>query len=128
MRERHWGRVVLSSGSANIADWSTRRRRGALAAWLKTAARAVAGDGVTLNGVLPGRIETPRIESLDRGRAERTGESVEAIRAQHLATIPAGRYGRPEELGSLVAYLSSERASYQTGTFTAVDGGLIAGL
>ena len=88
----------------------------------------MAGDGVTLNGVLPGRIETPRIESLDRGRAERTGESVEAIRAQHLATIPAGRYGRPEELGSLVAYLSSERASYQTGTFTAVDGGLIAGL
>jgi len=132
MRERRWGRVVaiLSSGVRQpIPDLVySNAGRGALAAWLKTTARAVAGDGVTLNGVLPGRIETPRIESLDRGRAERTGESVEAIRDQHIAAIPAGRYGRPEELGSLVAYLSSERASYQTGTFTAVDGGLIAGL
>ena len=45
-----------------------------------------------------------------------------------MATIPAGRYGDPAELGSLVAYLCSERAAYQTGTFTAVDGGLIVGL
>jgi 3-oxoacyl-[acyl-carrier protein] reductase len=132
MRERRWGRVVaiLSSGVRQpIADLVySNAGRGALAAWLKTTARAVAADGVTVNGVLPGRLDTPRIESLDRGRAERTGESVETIRAQHLAAIPAGRYGRPEELGSLVAYLSSERASYQTGTFTAVDGGLIVGL
>lgn len=132
MRERRWGRVVaiLSSGVRQpIPDLVySNAGRGALAAWLKTTARAVALDGVTVNGVLPGRIATPRIESLDRGRAERTGESVEAIRDQHIAATPAGRYGRPEELGSLVAYLSSERASYQTGTFTAVDGGLIAGL
>ena len=132
MRERRWGRIVaiLSSGVRQpIPDLVySNAGRGALMAWLKTTARSVAADGVTVNGVLPGRLETPRIESLDRGRAERTGRSVEAIRAEHIASIPAGRYGRPEELGSLVAYLCSERAGYQTGTFTAVDGGMIAGL
>ena len=132
MRERGWGRVVgiLSSGVRQpIADLVySNAARGALAAWLKTTARSVAVDGVTVNGVLPGRLQTPRIDFLDRTRADRTGESIEAVRAAHIATIPAGRYGRPEELGACVAYLSSELASYQTGTFTAVDGGLIAGL
>jgi 3-oxoacyl-[acyl-carrier protein] reductase len=97
-------------------------------AWLKTTARSVAGDGVTVNGILPGRLQTPRIDSLDQGRAARTGESLDQVRAAHLATIPAGRYGRPEELAALVAYLASEPAGYQTGTFSAVDGGLISGL
>jgi 3-oxoacyl-[acyl-carrier protein] reductase len=97
-------------------------------AWCKTTARAVAGDGVTVNGVLPGRLATPRVDSLDAARAERTGQSVEDVQAGHRATIPAGRYGRPEELGAYVAWLASDRASYQTGTFAAIDGGLIAGL
>jgi 3-oxoacyl-[acyl-carrier protein] reductase len=132
MRTRGWGRVVgiLSSGVRQpIADLVySNAARGALAAWLKTTARAVAADGVTVNGVLPGRLQTPRIDSLDRGRSERTGESLEAVRAAHLAAIPAGRYGRPEELGAYVAYLCSEQSGYQTGTFTAIDGGLVAGL
>ena len=132
LRERGWGRIVaiLSSGVRQpIPDlvYST-AGRGALMAWLKTIARTVAADGVTVNGILPGRLATPRIESLDGGRAEKTGRPIDEIRAGHIAAIPAGRYGRPEELGSLVAYLASERASYQTGTFTAVDGGQIAGL
>ncbi len=132
MRERRWGRIVaiLSSGIRQpIPDLVySNAGRSALAAWLKTTARAVARDGVTINGVVPGRLDTPRVESLDRDRAERTGRSIEEVRSEHIATIPAGRYGRPDELASLVAYLSSEAASYQTGTFTAVDGGLIAGL
>lgn len=132
MRERRWGRIVaiLSSGVRQpIPDLVySNAGRGALAAWLKTTARAVAVDGVTVNGILPGRIETPRIDSLDRGRAEKTGQSVEQVRATHLATIPAGRYGRPDELGSLVAYLCSEPARYLTGQAIAIDGGLIAGL
>jgi 3-oxoacyl-[acyl-carrier protein] reductase len=132
MRERRWGRVVaiLSSGVRQpIPDLVySNAGRAALAAWLKTAARIVAGDGVTVNGVLPGRLQTPRIDSLDGTRAEKTGQPIEAVRAAHLATIPIGRYGRAEELGSYVAYVCSERASYQTGTFTAIDGGLITGL
>jgi 3-oxoacyl-[acyl-carrier protein] reductase len=132
MRSRNWGRVVsiLSSGVRQpITDLVySNAARGALMAWLKTTARTVAADGVTVNGVLPGRIQTPRIESLDRGRAERTGETLDEVRAAHIAAIPAGRYGRPEDLAAYVAYLCSEQAGYQTGTFTAIDGGLIAGL
>ncbi len=132
MRERRWGRVVaiLSSGVRQpIGDlvYST-GGRSVLAAWLKTTARAIAAEGVTLNGVMPGRLATPRIHELDSGRAERDGTSEEAVRAMHIGTIPAGRYGRPEELGALVAFLASDHASYITGQMVAVDGGLIAGL
>ena len=132
MRAAGWGRIVaiLSSGVRQpILDLVySNAGRGALMAWCKTTARTVAADGITVNGVLPGRLATPRVASLDAARAERTGASLDEVLAGHLATIPAGRYGRPEELGSYVAYLASERASYQTGTFAAVDGGLIAGL
>lgn len=132
MRERRWGRVVaiLSSGVRQpIADLVySNASRSALASWLKTTARSIAADGVTLNGVMPGRISTPRVHELDVGRAEREGRSEEQVREAHIATIPAGRYGSPEELGTLVAFLSSDRASYITGQLIAVDGGLIAGL
>jgi 3-oxoacyl-[acyl-carrier protein] reductase len=132
MRERGWGRVIsiLSSGVRQpIGDLVySNAGRAALAAWLKTTARAIASEGVTVNGVMPGRIATPRIHQLDSGRAELEGVTEERVRSAHIATIPAGRYGKPEELGALVAFLASERASYLTGQLIAVDGGLIAGI
>jgi 3-oxoacyl-[acyl-carrier protein] reductase len=132
MRESGWGRIVaIMSYSVRqpIADlaYST-AGRAALMAWMKTVSRPIAADGVTINGVLPGRHETARIEQLDRARADASGQSVEAVRAAHVANIPAGRYGTAEELANLVVYLCSEPARFQTGTFTAVDGGLLAGL
>lgn len=132
MRERRWGRIVaiLSYGVRQPIETLaySNAGRSALAAWLKTTARAVAADGVTVNGVLPGRFDTPRIGALDRAAAERTGRTLEAVRAAGEATVPARRYGRPDELASLVAYLCSDPARYQTGTFTAVDGGLLEAL
>jgi 3-oxoacyl-[acyl-carrier protein] reductase len=132
MRERGWGRVVA------ILSWGVREPipgivlsnmgRSALAAWLKTASRSVGGDGVTFNGVLPGRFGTPRIAELDEGRAAREGRPVEHVRAEALADVPAGRDGNPDELGALVAYLASEPAAYINGAFIPIDGGMLRSL
>ena len=132
MRERGWGRVIslLSSTVRQpVSDLVySNAGRSALASWLKTTAREIGSTGVTVNGVMPGRIATARIHQLDSGRAEREGRAEEDIRAEQIRNIPAGRYGRPEELGALVAFLASDRASYITGQLIAVDGGLIAGV
>jgi 3-oxoacyl-[acyl-carrier protein] reductase len=132
MRAARWGRIVAILSSTvrqPIPELPySNAGRSALMAWLKTVSRSVAADGVTVNGVLPGRHDTPRIEQLDRAAAERTGRSMGEIRAEHLKAIPAGRYGTAAEVASLVTYLSSEPARYQTGTFIAVDGGMLPGL
>lgn len=132
MRQRRWGRIVAVLSSTirqpipNLV-YST-GGRWALAGWMKTTAAAVARDRVTINGVLPGRLETERVAELDRLRAEAEGRSAEEARAASEASIPIGRYGRPEELGAVVAFLCSERASYVTGGFIPVDGGMIQAL
>jgi 3-oxoacyl-[acyl-carrier protein] reductase len=132
MRERGWGRIVAIGSSGVAAPLpglaSSNAGRAALAAYLKTLAAEVAADGVTVNMVLPGRIATDRVAFLDRQHAERTGRTVEEIQAGSRATIPARRYGRPDEFGTLVAFLSGTRASYITGSTVRCDGGLIRGL
>jgi 3-oxoacyl-[acyl-carrier protein] reductase len=128
MVERRFGRVVaiLSSGIRepipNLVY--SNAGRAALAAWLKTASRPVAAAGVTVNGVVPGRIATARTTSLDELRAEKEGRSVEEVRADSAALIPAGRYGEPAEFAALVAFLCSGPASYVNGALVAADGGM----
>jgi 3-oxoacyl-[acyl-carrier protein] reductase len=82
----------------------------------KTLARAVAGDGVTLNTVLPGRIATERAYSLSG-----SPEEAEAAAARE---VPAGRMGTPEEMAAAAVFLSSVPAAYVNGETLAVDGGL----
>jgi len=129
MRDRGWGRVVgiLSSGVRQPIPSLvySNAGRSALAAWMKTTASAIASDGVTVNGVLPGRLATDRTDALNRERAEREGRTVEEVRREAIAAIPSGRYGRPEELASVVAYLCSAPAAYVTGALIPVDGGLL---
>jgi 3-oxoacyl-[acyl-carrier protein] reductase len=128
MRERGFGRVVavLSSGVREPLPelCYSNSGRAALTAWLKTVAGVVAADGVTVNGVLPGRIATPRVASLDSGRAKRLGTTAEEVRAQSQASIPAHRYGTPEEFAAVVGFLASDAASYVTGSFLSCDGGM----
>ena len=132
MRAARWGRIVaiMSSGIRQpIPELAySNACRSALAAWLKTISLEVMADGVTVNGVLPGRLDTARVASLDQTRAERSGSPPAQVRATFERAIPAGRYGDPDELGAYVAWLCSDPARYQTGTFVPIDGGSLRAL
>jgi 3-oxoacyl-[acyl-carrier protein] reductase len=121
MRERGWGRIV------NVGSTSTREpipglnlsnaHRMVAVGFLKTLAREVAADGITVNTVATGRFATDRLAS-NYGSME-TAEEVAGEQ------VPARRLGRPEEYGDLVAFLCSERAAYLTGTVIPLDGGVL---
>ncbi len=130
MRERKWGRIVgIQSSSVKeqvpFIDLSNGIRPG-IAGLMKALVPQLAPDGITINLVLPGTFATSRIhpglasEDPEERRAAR--EQLEPVAAQ----IPLGRLGEPNELGELVAFLASERASYITGATYQVDGGKIA--
>lgn len=128
MLDRRWGRI-LAVGSSGVVEplpglALSNVARAALAALLKTLAGEVADCGVTVNMLLPGRIATDRVAALDRQRADKGGRTLEAEQAASEATIPAGRYGTPEEFGATAAFLASDAASYITGVQLRVDGGL----
>lgn len=129
MIARKWGRVITVASAGvvqpipNLAI--SNAVRGAVAGWSKTLSDEVAPHGVTVNMLLPGRIDTDRVRSLDGHAAERTGKSVDEIVEAAKATIPTGRYGRADEFGAAGAFLASELAGYITGTMLRVDGGLI---
>jgi 3-oxoacyl-[acyl-carrier protein] reductase len=124
MRERGWGRIVgIASSSVRepIATLmlSNSERSATLAAY-KTLAQAAAGDGVTINTLLTGKIATARAASLSG--------SLEAAEAAAAKTVPVGRLGRPEEMGWAAAFLCSDRAAYITGSALAIDGGMLRGI
>lgn len=129
MRARGWGRLVTVGSSAAVQPLPhmalSNSLRASLLAWNKTLAAEVAGDGITCNVILPGRIHTDRVDQLDTAKAEREGRSADQVRTEAVAGIPTGRYGRPEEFGNVAAFLCSEQASYVTGGVIRVDGGLI---
>jgi 3-oxoacyl-[acyl-carrier protein] reductase len=87
--------------------------------WLKTLAREVAPDGITVNTIAPGRIATDRLREL-------YGDS--GPPAEVLAAIPAGRIGTPAEIAAVACFLASDHASYVTGTVVPVDGGSLRAL
>jgi 3-oxoacyl-[acyl-carrier protein] reductase len=99
--------------------------RAGLSGLTKTMATEFARDQVTINALLPGNIHTDRQTHLAQIRAEQEGISLEQALERSQATIPMGRFGRPEEIGDAVAFLCSERAAYITGTSLQVDGGII---
>lgn len=102
--------------------------RPALLGLVKMLSQELAKDGITINMVSPGRIATDRVRMMDQQRAARNDTSYLEAKADSERRIPMGRYGSPEELASVVAFLASDRASYVTGQNILVDGGLVASL
>lgn len=132
MKAAGWGRVVTSTSSGVVAPIPnlgiSNALRSTLLGWSKTLSREVARDGITANIILPGRIATSRIRFLDEQKAKREGRDVAQVEAESTGSIPAGRYGEPQEYGDAVAFLASTRASYINGSVIRVDGGLIASI
>ena len=129
MRARGWGRIITSTSSGVIAPIPnlgiSNTLRVALLGWSKTLAAEVGRDGGTVNIVLPGRMATARIQFLDAQKAKRENRSVTDVAAASEASIPVGRYGRPEEYGDVVSFLASTRASYVNGSVIRIDGGFV---
>ena len=125
MRERRWGRIVALTSSSVKQPIPTlvlsNAFRTALVSALKTLSLEVSRDGITINAIATGRIETDRLRSLYKNDQ---GAMAEAARAD----IPIGRIAQPDEFAPLVAFLCGDPARYITGQTIAIDGGLIKSL
>jgi len=97
--------------------------RPGLAMAAKTLADELGPRGIRVNGLLPGRVDTDRVQELD----ELSGDAA-AAKEKHLATIPLRRYGDPDEFGRAAAFVLSPAASYVSGVMLPIDGGLIRAL
>jgi 3-oxoacyl-[acyl-carrier protein] reductase len=103
-------------GVSNTTRW-------AVASWAKTLATELAPKGITVNNVLPGSTETPRIEQIIQNTSIKTGRSREEVFEKMVSEIPMRRFARPEETAAAIAFLCSPAASYITGVNLPVDGG-----
>jgi 3-oxoacyl-[acyl-carrier protein] reductase len=131
MTARRFGRIVnITSYSVKMPiaglDLSSGARAG-LTAFLAGVCRTVASDNVTINNLLPGRMDTDRLRANQRHAASASGEQAEAIAARQAREVPAGRFGTPEEFGEVCAFLCPVHAGYITGQNILIDGGLFPG-
>jgi 3-oxoacyl-[acyl-carrier protein] reductase len=130
MVQRKHGRImsVVSSGVIQPIPnlGMSNAIRPAIIGWGKSVANDVAKHGITVNAIAPGRIQTDRVDQIDKGAASKQGKTQDQVRAEAMARIPAGRYGTPEEFAAAALFLASNEASFTTGSVIRVDGGQIS--
>jgi 3-oxoacyl-[acyl-carrier protein] reductase len=100
--------------------------RAAVSGWSKTLARELASEGILVNCVAPGTIQTERIDELISARAKATKEAAQDVEKAMKSRMPMGRFGLPDEFGAVVAFLASKKASYISGSTLYVDGAALA--
>lgn len=127
MKKEQYGRVVnVISTSVKIplnGLGVSNTTRGAVASWSKTMANELAADGITVNNVLPGATETGRLKSIIESKSNKLGKEYSEVENAMLSVIPMKRFGQPEEIAHMIAFLCSPAAAYVTGQSICVDGG-----
>jgi 3-oxoacyl-[acyl-carrier protein] reductase len=129
MERKKWGRLVFITSTTlrqpipNLVLSNTVRL--SLAGLSKSLATEYGAKGITSNGIMQGHILTGRQREIAEDLSRRTGKSIDDAMKQALVDVPLGRHGTPEEIGYLVAFLVSDRASYITGAMIPIDGGMI---
>jgi len=129
MTERGFGRIVNITSSSVLApipglDVSSGARAG-LTAFVAGVAKNAAAHNVTINNILPGKMDTDRLRGNLEAQAKRTGKNLDETKAGSIASIPAKRFGTSEEFGAACAFLCSAHAGYITGQNLLIDGGLL---
>ncbi|SNS94790.1 3-oxoacyl-[acyl-carrier protein] reductase [Ekhidna lutea] len=127
MKEAGYGRIInIISTSVKVPIPGlgvSNTVRGAMASWSKTLANELGQYGITVNNILPGFINTARIDSLIAGKSQKLGKSEEEVEKGMKSTIPAGRFGEPEEIAAYAGLLCSKSGAYINGTSLRIDGG-----
>jgi NAD(P)-dependent dehydrogenase (short-subunit alcohol dehydrogenase family) len=132
MRARKWGRIVNVTGNAGREPQpravATGMNNAAILNLTKAMAGELARDGILLNAVSPAGTLTERVEERMRKEAVASGKSEADVLRERGAKLPLGRLAKSEEVAAVVAFLSSERASYVLGCAWQVDGGAMAAI
>jgi 3-oxoacyl-[acyl-carrier protein] reductase len=127
MKQAVYGRIInIISTSVKIPINNlgvSNTTRGAVASWAKTMANELGAFGITVNNVLPGATATGRLDAIINNKVSKTGMKEDEVTNEMLAEIPAKRFGQPEEIAAMVAFLASPAAAYVNGTSIPVDGG-----
>ncbi len=131
MKKQKWGRIIHLTSMATKQPIDglvlSNALRNGVAGIAKSLALELAPNNITVNCVGAGWTRTERVEVLMQAQAKREGITLQEAMERMVSSIPLGRMGRPDELGALVAFLASRRASYITGSTILVDGGAYGG-